>query len=314
VARRNRRSIPTAVVLVVVFVAVACSACSSGSGSSKRGGASPTTTANDGRTNWDRPAALRLAALAKRVSREFAGQCVDIATLPYDAYKQALTRLHLDPPLAVADCTAFGNQAEFNAFPSGRARDTWGKARTEALCAAAKAAKFQLSGLRWVVTPTDSIQVNDETTGRELARTLRAEYLTVACPGVQNVDWEPAGETRVDQLAAALRTRPNLRCDSVQWLDHDQYARNPQYRDRLPSAYARCDGPGGTIIWIAVFPPGRASADVDAFIEAEAKSLCTSDAGVVVVRGKDWAMLVTDVHVADVIAAALDGTRAAPTC
>jgi hypothetical protein len=295
-------AVALAAALVVIFA---------GCGSSKKsGGPSPTTTSVSA-SKWDAASTAALVRTVKTIARRLPGQCTDAGLLPRDQYLFGAEKIGLDPPLAVADCTAFGQQAELNVFASAAVRDAWNRERTDILCRRSRDARVPINGLHFVVAKNMSIQAPSEFSGQRLAPAVHGTYLALACPGVATVDWEPAAEARVNQLVAKLRARPNLKCGNFQLLDRDTYSRNAGYANRLPAAYARCEGPG-VVIWIAVF--SKTSASPAAFISGETNLLCGSQGGVVAVRGSDWAIIVADAHVAAIVAAALGGTAAAPAC
>jgi hypothetical protein len=304
----------------LIFVLAACSSGGSSPKASPATDSTPSTKPSKStvpstivsKSQWDPAGVQRVRALGRDISRAYKGQCADNAFLPRDQYVEQANRLKFEIPLAVADCTAFGDTMELSAFPSDAVRDTWNQNRTKVLCERAKGVKYNLLGLHFAVAPNVSLQGTSEFTAKQLAKAVNGTYTAMPCPGVEFLDWEPAAEARVDQLAETLAKRPNLKCDDFELLDRDTYARNRQYVGRMPAAYARCNGPGGAVLWLAAFSPQSASRDK--FVEGEIGLLCGSQQGVTAVRGADWALLTADPHVASIAAAALGGTAAAPSC
>jgi hypothetical protein len=309
VSRRTNRS----TVIVLLLGAAILAGCGSSAGRSKSPSTSPPASDSPPITSvsqWDRPAAEKVQAVAAEVARAFKGQCTDNAFLPRDQYAANIAFLRLEVPLAVSDCTAFGGDVEFSAFPTAAERDAWIAKRTDALCKRAKTGQVAIGGLHFVLVGSSSLQVPDEGSAKAIADALNAEYRGIPCPG-EVLEWEPAAEARINELAAKLQARPNLKCQ-LQLVDRATYAHNQIYANRMPAAYARCDTRGGNVLWIAAFSPTSASRD--AFVTGEEKYLCGSQGGVVAVEGADWALLVADPHVADIAAAALGGRASAPAC
>ena len=158
-----------------------------------------------------------------------------------------------------------------------------------------------------------AIQMDGEGQARRVTKALRAGYVGVSCPGHPAVDWDQAGEARVDQLARQLAARPAIKCTGAQLLVRDQYARDPRYHSRLPAAYSECAGPAGIPIFIAAFNRGGAVQPED-FVSVEAQLLCGSAHGVAGVRGPDFALVVGNVKIAALAAAATGGTVLPPAC
>jgi hypothetical protein len=293
------------------MLCLALSACSSDAKHSDSTTVTSTPPPITSKSNWDAAASQSLVNLSRAITRAVEGECSDLSFLPRDQYVASAERLGLEPPLAVSDCSMSDQQIELNAFKSSVERDTFDRVRTRALCSLSMKAQVPILGLHFALTSTASIQAQSEGNARQIADAVGGRYQGVACPGAV-LDWEPAAEARIDALASKLRSRPNLKCDDLQLLDRDTYARNQAYANRLPAAYARCNGPGGAVLWLAAFSPKSASRD--AFVTGETKFLCRSQPGVTAVRGPDWALLVADAHIAAVAAAALGGEAAAPAC
>jgi hypothetical protein len=297
--------------IAFLLVAVLSAGCSSG----VKRGSPPTTTAPSppisSTTNWDAGAVQSLVNVARSIGHAFTGQCSDLGLLPRDSFLFSAQKLGLRPPLAVSDCSGFGGQVELSAFASAASRDQYDNARTLALCRRSIEANDPIDGLHWVTMAKVSIQGTDEGSSREIAQAVGGRYEGVPCPGAV-LDWEPVAETRITSLAAKLRATKNLSCDNFLLLDRQVYARNPQYANRLPAAYARCNGPAGAVFWLAAFSPKSVSRDK--FVTGETRLLCSSQPGVVAVKGNDWALLTTDQHVAAVAAAALEGKAGPSAC
>jgi hypothetical protein len=305
------------VALVLVLALVLVSACSSGK--DKTGGntatsttapRASTTTAPGVSPGWTAAGVAAMKALALRVQHVAPGQCPDVMLLPHDAYLVTAQRLRLDPPLAVVDCQVYGETAELNIFASAAARNAYVERRTGALCTVAKKAKSFLAALHWAEGADYAIQFDSEGAARRAATNLGASYRFVACPGHSDVVWDAAAEARVARLGAQLAQRPAIQCNGQQLLNRVQYLGNPQYKNRVPAAYAQCSGPGGTTIFIAAFDAN--TVQPAAFISGETKLLCGH--GIAAVQGTDFAIIATNVKIAALAAVATGGTALAPAC
>ena len=94
--------------------------------------------------------------------------------------------------------------------------------------------------------------------------------------------------------------------------DRSEYAHNPQYEDRMPAAFATCNGPAGTQIHIVAFSP--ASVAPDAFVDRETAELCSATSGVQAALGDAWAIIATNVAVAERAAVRTRGRAQPPVC
>src|SRR5690349_9994585 len=112
-------------------------ACSSGSGSPQAG---PSTNASAStatpqtivsKSQWDAGAIQQVLALGREIGKTYKGECADNAFLPRDEYVAQVQKFKYGVPLAVADCTAFGDTIELSAFPSDAVRDAWNEDRTK---------------------------------------------------------------------------------------------------------------------------------------------------------------------------------------
>ena len=294
----------------VVLVLVLVSACSGGKGKTGGNAVGSSTTSPGVIPGWTTAAVSAMRALAIRLQHVAPGECPDVQLLPRDAYLAGAQRLHLDPPLAVVDCQVYGETAELNLFASVAARDAFVERRTGALCAVAKNAKVILTALHWAVGDGYAIQFDGEGAARRAAGNLGASYRLVVCPGHSEAVWDAAAEVRVARLGAQLAARPAIKCSGQQLLDRVRYLGDPQYKNRLPAAYAQCAGPAGTAIYIAAF--NSHTVQPAAFISGETKLLCGH--GVAAVQGADFAIIATTVKIAALAAVATGGTALAPAC
>ncbi len=289
---------------------VALSAC--GSRPARTGGAAPTTSSRPVSAQWDPGATSQLRTLAVRVARALPGQCTEPGLLPRPAYAQAMQRLRLQVPLAVADCTVNGDVAELSVFPSATVRANWVTVRTGTLCRRAKAAHADLPGLHWAVGGTWAMQLGSEWSARQVAAGLHGGYQGAACAGAVPIDWETPAEATAQRIAHEIAARRTDGCRGFMLLDRSEYARNPQYAHRLPAAYAQCTGPASSTVWIAAFSSRTVSRD--RFVTTEATMLCTTSGTVQAVVGRDWAVIATHPKVAAVVAVATGGTLRDPAC
>jgi hypothetical protein len=272
----------------------------------------PTTTVPNARAGWDANALAALDKVVAKIKRAFPGQCADALPLAHDEYAHTASIIHSDVPLAVIDCNALGEQLELSAFQSAAVRAAWVKQRTSILCGRAKKGKYALDGVHWVVSDNWSVQPDTQGVTQELVDKLGATYQAERCPGVQQIDWEPAGVARVQQLRAQLARQPRIRCSEFELLDRSQYAHLQSYAGRLPAAFARCRAASGSAILIAAF--SDKSVDRDAFVDSESKTLCNSLQGVGAVTGPDWAVIAAQANIAALAGVATGGTALPPAC
>jgi hypothetical protein len=306
------------VILTVMVAAIATGAlgaCSGDDGDGATNGDGDTsTTVTTVAGGWDEAAAAELDAVGALVSKALPGQCEELAPLPYPEYQNTARLLKFDPPLAVSNCDAGGEDLEFSAFADAATRDAFVRDRTDLICERAKKSKVTVDGLHWIVGGDWSIQSDTQGMGRQVARALNVKYEAEACPGIAQINWEEAAVERVEALAATLAANPRVACEQFLLLDRSEYARDPNYRDRLPAAFGQCKGPGNSTIWITAFSP--TSVARDAFLAKEVETLCKSPStsGVQAVQGNDFGIIATQTQVAGQAAVATGGTALPPGC
>jgi hypothetical protein len=295
------------VALVTLVTVVAC-----GGGHKSNPAIATTSTQINQTAGWSPDAISTVKTLVLKIQHAFPGQCADPGLLPHADYLATMQRLHLKIPLAVVDCTGFSESLEFSIFPSASVRATYVTDRTTAICKSAVKGKFNLPGLHWVVGPNFAFEPESEGVSRQVAPVLGGTYQVAPCPGHSSIDWAPAAEKLVEQLAGKLAAAPRVACKGFQLLDRDKYTKIEAYARRLPAAYGTCTAVGNTTIWIAAL--SASTVTPASFISSETKYQCTTQHGVTGVRGTTWALVAAQVKVAAVAAVATGGTVLPPAC
>jgi hypothetical protein len=292
------------------LVLVALGACSS---SHTAGPSTPTTaTTTNQTTGWDPTAIATAKTLVLKIQHAFPGQCNDPGLLPHGAYLATMKRLHLKIPLAVVDCHGFAEGIELSVFADAAERARYVSGRAISICRSAVRGKYDLPGLHWVVGPNFALEPESEGVSREIAPVLDGTYLVTPCPGHTQIDWAPAAEATVAQLAGTLAAAPRVGCKSFHLLNRDQYVKIRAYAGRLPAAYGTCTGIGDTVIWIAVL--SSATVSPGSFVSSESTYQCRTQPGVTAVRGSSWALFIPQVKVAALAAVATGGTALPSAC
>ena len=297
-------------VVPLVLVVALATACSSGKSTSK-GSTGPSTTYNVNQ-GWTPAAVTTMRNLAIRLQKAVPGACPDVQLLPHDQFVVAAQRLNLEPPLAVVDCQISGATAELNVFGSTITRDRYMNLRTNVLCQGAARDKVNVAGLHWVLGDNYSIQLQSEGPAHAVATAMNGTYSVKPCQSGANINWDAAGEARVNELAAQLAARPTIKCTSNQLLDRQQYLRDARYKGRVPAAYSECHGPAGIAILIAAF--NSHTVTPAKFIGPETKIACGSGPGVAGVLGSDFVLVISNVKVAALAAVATGGKVQPPAC
>jgi hypothetical protein len=195
---------------------------------------------------------------------------------------------------------------------SERARADWVTARTDLLCARAKAGKYDLEGIHYVVAGDWVAQLDTQGSGLQLRDALKATYEPQTCPGHDQIGWEDAALAKVEAIRDQLARQPRVKCDNLRLLDWAEYRKNPDYRGEIPAAYERCDAPDGTGMFVAAF--SEKSTSRDAFVKLETETLCGSLSNVQAVLGPDWALITSQPNIAALAGVATGGDVQPPAC
>ena len=261
---------------------------------------------------WDAKSLAVITKLTTAVAAASPGQCADAVSLPL-TYLSTARKLGLRPlPLAIVDCTAFGELQEFSAVSNNTERDALIENRAAVLCARSKKLRVGLPGLRWAVGDHWAVQSPSEDASRKLSKILGSAYRVTPCPGAGTIDWDTAGEQRAQVLVAQLGSA-GLGCVDAALTDHDVVSHDPALGPHgLPSAEIQCNAAGAAVL-IEVFGSGATAKQAD-FIAFRGKlRLCGASRGAIV-NGPEWSVFVESEAAAKQIARVLGGKVASPGC